>query len=189
LEECQGDQGVLRKAETWPKADGVYPMYLKHSTPLRLPDEQMVERDATVLHERVANRKKMDAKWQRLLDMKDAQIQFIKEERDRSVGVDKDLHESSFAATKGYQGRDRRWHAWIEDRMDALGKFEVYAEQQVSELDDARSKFAVEAASNEVVRDAMAFLKKKRKRKSKWGGDRNSQQMIVRVQRRSRTEG
>jgi hypothetical protein len=43
----------------------------------------MVERDAAVLHERFANRKKMDAKWQRLLDMKDAQIQFIKEERDR----------------------------------------------------------------------------------------------------------
>ena len=114
----------------------------------------------------------MDAKWQRLLDMKDAQIQFIKEKRDRSVGVDKDLHESSFAAVKGHQGRDERWHAWIEDRMEALEKFEVYAEQQVAELDDARSKFAVEAASNEVVRDAMAFLKEGRKRKRKWGGDR-----------------
>ena len=111
MEECQGDQGVLRKAETWPKADGVYPMYLKHSTPLRLPDEQMVERDATVLHERVANRKKMDAKWQRLLDMKDAQIQFIKEERDRSVGVVYTrtcMKVPSQPPTKGYQGRDRR---------------------------------------------------------------------------------
>jgi hypothetical protein len=84
----------------------------------------------------------MDAKWQRLLDMKDAQIQFIKEERDRSVGVHayKDLHESSFAAAKGYQGRDKRWYAWIEDRMETLEKFEVYAEQQVAELDDAHSK-------------------------------------------------
>ena len=64
---------------------------------------------AAVLHERVANRKKMDAKWQRLLDMKDAQIQVIKEERDISVGkyAYKDLHESSFAATRGYQGRDK----------------------------------------------------------------------------------
>jgi hypothetical protein len=51
----------------------------------------------------------MDAKWQRLLDMKDAQIQVIKEERDISVGkyAYKDLHESSFAATRGYQGRDK----------------------------------------------------------------------------------
>jgi hypothetical protein len=100
LEERKVDQGVLREVKTWSKADGMYPMYLlKHSTPIRLSDEQMVERDATALHGRVANRKKMDAKWQRLHDMKDAQIQLIKEERDRSVGVYKDLlHESSFAA-------------------------------------------------------------------------------------------
>jgi hypothetical protein len=48
-----------------------------------------------------------------------------------------------------------------------------------AELDDARSKFAVEAVSNEVVRDAMAFLKKKRKRKSKWGGDRKSTKFLA----------
>jgi hypothetical protein len=57
-------------------------------------------------------------------DIKDAQV--IKEERDISVGAYKDLHESSFAAAKGYQGRDKRWHAWIEGRMDALEKFGVY---------------------------------------------------------------
>jgi hypothetical protein len=62
-------------------------MYLKHSTPLRLSDEQMVERDAAVVHERVANRKEIDAKWQRLLDMKDAQIKAINEGRDISVGT------------------------------------------------------------------------------------------------------
>jgi hypothetical protein len=111
--------------------------------------------------------------------MKDAQIQFIKEERDRSAGVYKDLHESSFAAAKGHQGRDRRCHAWIKERMDTLEKLRVYAEQQVAELDDAHSKFAVEAASNEVVRDAMAFFKKKRKRKSKWGGDRKSTKFLA----------
>jgi hypothetical protein len=38
------------------------------------------------------------------------------------VWLYKDLHESSFAAVKGYQGRDKRWHAWIEDRMDTLEK-------------------------------------------------------------------
>ena len=112
MEERKGDQGVLREVKTWSKADGVYPMYLlKHSTPLRLSDEQMVERDATALHERVANRKKMDEKWQRLLDMKDAQIQFIKEERDRSVGVVYTrtcMKVPSQPPTKGYQGRDRR---------------------------------------------------------------------------------
>jgi hypothetical protein len=46
----------------------------------------------------------------------------------------------------------------------------VYAEQQVAELDDARSKLAVKVVSMEVVKDAMAFLNKKRKRKTKWGG-------------------
>ena len=67
--------------------------------------------------------------------MKDIQIQVIKEDRDRGVGMYKDLHESSFAAVKGYQGRDKRWHAFIQDRMGALEKslkFEVYAEQTVS---------------------------------------------------------
>jgi hypothetical protein len=63
--------------------------------------------------------------------------------------------------------------------MDTLEKFEVYAEQQVAKLDDVRSKFTVEAASNEVVRDAMAFLKKKRTRKRKWGGDRKSTQFLA----------
>jgi hypothetical protein len=125
----------------------------------------------------------VDAKWKRLLDMKDAQIKVIKEGRDHSVGACKNLHESSFAAAKGYrQGWDRRWHAWIaEDRRmaDTLEKFEVCTELQVAELDDARSKFAVEAVSNKVVRDAMAFLKKKRKRKRKWGGDRKSTKFLV----------
>jgi hypothetical protein len=58
--------------------------------------------------------------------------------------------------------------------MDFLEKFEEVHEQQVAELDDARSKLAVEVASTEVVKDAMAFLDKKRKRKRKWGGDRES---------------
>ena len=63
--------------------------------------------------------------------------------------------------------------------MDALEEFEIYAEQAAAELDDARSKFSVEAASIEVVKDAMAFLKKKRKRKRKWGGDRKSTKFLV----------
>ena len=69
LEECKGDQGVLRKIQTWPKPGGVFSMYLKHCIPLRLSDEQMVERDRTALHERVAREKKWDARWQTLLDM------------------------------------------------------------------------------------------------------------------------
>jgi hypothetical protein len=46
----------------------VYPLYLRHSNPLRLPDEQKVERDACV-HQRVASRKEADAAWQRAVDM------------------------------------------------------------------------------------------------------------------------
>jgi hypothetical protein len=138
LKEWKSDQGVQRKAQTWSKAGGIYPMYLKHCIPLRLSDEQMVERDASILHQRVENRKKIDAKWQVLLDLKDAQIQVIKE--DRSVGLYKDLHESSFAAARGYEGRDKRWHAFIQDRMDYLEKFEVYAEQQVAELRTRRRR-------------------------------------------------
>jgi hypothetical protein len=64
---------VLRKAKTWSKADGVYPLYLRHIIPLRLSDEQRVERDASALHQRVASRKKTDASsWMRAVDMKDA---------------------------------------------------------------------------------------------------------------------
>jgi hypothetical protein len=40
--------------------------------------------------------------------MKDAQIQIIKEDRDRGVGMYKDLHESSFAAARGYEGRQEK---------------------------------------------------------------------------------
>jgi hypothetical protein len=53
--------------------------------------------------------------------------------------------------------------------MDFLEKFEEVHEQQLAELDDARSKLSVEVVSREVVKDAMAFLNKK-----KWGGDRKS---------------
>ena len=174
LEECKGDQGMQRKIQTWSKPGGVFSMYLKHCIPLRLSDEQMVERDASILRQRVENRKKIDAKWQEVVDMKDAQIQVIKEGRDRGVGMYKDLHESSFASVRGYEGRDKRWNAFIQNRMDFLEKFEEVHEQQLAELDDARSKLSVEVVSREVVKDAMAFLNKKRKRKSKWGGDRKS---------------
>jgi hypothetical protein len=51
--------------------------------------------------------------------------------------------------------------------------------QTATELDDARSKLSVEVASIEVVKDAMAFLKKKRKRKRKWGGDRKSTKFLA----------
>jgi hypothetical protein len=74
----------------------------------------------------------------------------------------------SQAAAKAYQGRDVRWHAFIQGRMGALEKFEIYAEQTSAELDDARSELSVEVVSimAEVVKDAMAFLKTKRKRRS-----------------------
>jgi hypothetical protein len=62
--------------------------------------------------------------------------------------------------------------------MDALEKFEVYAEQTVFDLDEARSKFAVEAVSIEVMKDSIKKIKKKRKRK-KWGGDRKSTRFIA----------
>jgi hypothetical protein len=72
-------------------------------------------------------------------------------------------------------------HAFIQDRMDTWEKLEIYAEQAVAELsefDDARSKFSVKAASIKVVGDAMAFFKTKRKRKRKWGGDRKSTKQV-----------
>ena len=83
----------------------------------------------------------------------------------------KDLHESSFASVRGYEGRDKRWNAFIQTRMEHLEECEEVHEQQLAELDDARSKLSVEVVSREVVKDAMAFLNKKRKRKKKWGGD------------------
>jgi hypothetical protein len=46
--------------------------------------------------------------------------------------------------------------------MDTLEKFEVYAEQQVAELDDARSKFAVEAASIVGAGRGLGWASKKR---------------------------
>ena len=66
LKECKGDQGLQRKVQTWSKPGGVFSMYLKHCIPLRLSDEQMVERDASILRQRVENRKKIDAKWQEI---------------------------------------------------------------------------------------------------------------------------
>ena len=71
LEEYKGDQGVLRGIRTWPKTDGVCPLYLRHSNPLRPSGEQKVERDACVLRQRVASRKEIDAAWQGVVDMKD----------------------------------------------------------------------------------------------------------------------
>jgi hypothetical protein len=149
LKECKGDQGLQRKAQTWSKPGGVFSMYLKHCIPLRLSDEQMAERDVSILRQRVENRKKIDAKWQEIVAMKDIQIQVIKEDRDRGVGMYKDLHESSFASVRGYEGRDKRWNAFIQTRMDFLEKFEEVHEQQLAELDDARSKLSVEVVSRE----------------------------------------
>jgi hypothetical protein len=173
---------VLRKAKTWSKAGGVYPLYLRRSIPLRLSDEQRVERDVSALHQRVASRKKIDAAWQRAVDMKDAQIKAIKEGRDHSVGVYKDLHESSFAAPRAMHTR-----AGINDGMPSSrtglapwrSLLEVYAEQTAAELDDARSELPVEVVSIEVVEDAMAFIKKKRKRKRKWEGDRGPTKFLA----------
>ena len=108
MKEWKSDQGMQRKIQTWSKPGGVFSMYLKHCIPLRLSDEQMVERDVSILRQRVENRKKIDAKWQEIVAMKDIQIQVIKEDRDRGVGMYKDLHESSFAAVRGYEGRDKR---------------------------------------------------------------------------------
>ena len=118
MKEFKSDQGMQREVQTWSKAGGVYPTYIKHCIPLRLSDEQMVERDASILRQRVENRKKIDAKWQEIVAMKDIQIQVIKEDRDRGVGMYKDLHESSFAAARGYEGRDKRWHAFIHPEQD-----------------------------------------------------------------------
>jgi hypothetical protein len=165
LKECKGDQGLLRKIQTWSKPGGVFSMYLKHCIPLRLSDEQMVERDVGILRQRVENRKKIDAKGsgrRSLVAMKDAQIQVVKGDYDRTVGLYKDLHESSFASVWGYEGRDKRWNAFIQNRMDFLEKFEEVHEQQLAELDDARSKPSVEVVSRGVYHglDDLAALQK-----------------------------
>jgi hypothetical protein len=90
LGECKGDQGVLRGIKTWPKADGVCPLYLG------LSDEQKVERGACVLHQRVASRKEIDAALQGVVDMRDLQAKATKEDRDRSNGTYKGLYEQAF---------------------------------------------------------------------------------------------
>jgi hypothetical protein len=106
------------------------------------------------------------------------QIKDLLEDRDRSTGVWKDLYEKAFATVKAFQGREARWHAFVQGRMDVLEKFEVYAEQQVFELDEAREKRCVEAITTEVLKDYAQYLVKTRKRK-RWGGDRKSTKFIA----------
>jgi hypothetical protein len=36
LKGCKNDQGMQREVKTWSKADGVYPLHLRHSIPLKL---------------------------------------------------------------------------------------------------------------------------------------------------------
>jgi hypothetical protein len=119
----------------------------------------MVERDVSILRQRVENRKKIDAKWQVLLDMKDAQIQVIKEDRDLAVSVCTrtcmKVPSQPPGATRA--GINDGMPSFIQNRMDFLEKFEELHEQQVAELDDARSKLAVEVASMEVVKDRWHF--------------------------------
>jgi hypothetical protein len=44
---------------------------------------------------------------------------------------------SQHASVRGYEGRDRRWNAFIQNRMDFMEKFEEVHEQQLAKLDDA----------------------------------------------------
>ena len=60
----KGDQGKLRKLETWIKAGGPYPDYLKLSQLFRLSDLQRDECDAGV----IASKKEVDAAWQKLVE-------------------------------------------------------------------------------------------------------------------------
>jgi hypothetical protein len=84
--------------------------------------------------------------------------------------------------------------------MDYLEKFEVHAEQQVAELDDARSKLAVEVVSMDHGGGGRCdgIFEQEEEAQEEMGGRAtgslrsfvqwNSQQMIARAQRRSRTQ-
>jgi hypothetical protein len=154
----KGNQGKLRKLENWIKAGGPYLDYLEKSQLFRLSDEQRVDLDAGAIAHRVASAKEVNATWQKLLDMKDEQIKELKEDRARSTG----------AYRGSFQDREARWHTWIQSRMDTLEKFELYADEQVVELNAAREKRCVEAVTTEVLKDNKKYLVKTRKRK-RWG--------------------
>jgi hypothetical protein len=178
---CKGDQGKQRKLENWIKAGGPYPDYFEKSQLFRLSDEQRVDLDRGAIAHRVASAKKVDATWQKLLDMKDEadeQIKELKEDRARSTGVYRGLYEKAFATAKSFQDREARWHTWIQSKMDTLEKFELYADEQVVELNAAREKHCVEAITTEVLKDYKKYLVKTRKRK-RWGGDRKSTKFIA----------
>jgi hypothetical protein len=85
------------------------------------------------------------------------------------------LHEKSFATVKSFQDKEKRWDAWIQYRLDTLEKFEVYADQQIAELNEAREKRCVGAITDVVVKDYKKYLVKTRKKKRKWGGVRSAQ--------------
>ena len=170
----KGDQGKIRKLETWIKASGPYQDYLKLSQLFRLSDLQRDECDAAV----IASRKEVDAAWQKLVDMKDRQLKEAREEDIRSTNEWRDLHEKSFATVKSYQAKEKRWEAWIQYRLDTLEKFEGFADRQMEELAKAREKFCEEAITTEVLKDYAKYLVKKRKRK-KWGGDRRPTKYIA----------
>ena len=140
----------------------------------RLSDLQRDECDAGV----IASKKEVDAAWQKLVDMKTRQLKEAREEDIRSTNEWRGLHEKSFATVKSFQAKEERWHAWIQYRLDTLEKFEVYADRQIAELNEAREKFCVEAVTTEVLKDSIKYLKKTRKRK-KWGGDRRSTKYIA----------
>jgi hypothetical protein len=177
-EDYKGNQGKLRKLETWSKPYGIFQEYLEKAKEFRLSDEQKVELDASVKAQRVASGEKVDAAWQKVVDMKDKEIKGLREDRDRCDTTYRELYEKAYATVCSYQSREARWHAFVQGRMDVLEKFEVYAEQQVFELDEARKQFCVEAATFEVLKDSIKYLKKTRKRKQ-WGGDRRSTKYIA----------
>jgi hypothetical protein len=120
----------------------------------------------------------VDAAWQKLVDMKDRQLKEAREEDIRSTNEWRGLHEKSFATVKSFQDKEKRWDAWIQYRLDTLEKFEVYADRQIAELNEAREKFCVEAVTRSVLKDSVKYLKKKRKRK-KWGGVRRGTKYIA----------
>jgi hypothetical protein len=111
--------------------------------------------------------------------MKNRQLKEAREEDIRSTGEWRGLYEKAFATVKSFQAREKRWHTWIQTRLDTLEKFELYAEQQVTELNEAREKRCVEAISTEVLKDYKNHLVKTRKRKRKWGGDRKSTNFLA----------
>jgi hypothetical protein len=163
------------KVDSFCKPGGVYPAYWAEVQKELLSDLQKDECDAGV----IASKKEVDAAWQKLVDMKTRQLKDARDEDIRSTNEWRGLYETAFATVKSFQAKEERWNAWIQYRLDTLEKFEVYADRQIAELNEAREKRCVQGITDVVLKDYKKYLVKTRKKKRKWGGVRRGTKFLA----------